>query len=303
MSTQAELRTAPAPRLVKPEPRFVNPNAPAETQYAQLMEFIKNPPENSRVIVITPGLAALILKNLNSRNRKLRPTKIKRMGADMGASNWKLTGVPLIFSRGNILLDGQNRLTACVRSGVPFKTHVVFGIADEAFVVIDTGAGRTNPDAMKIDGVPYPEVHAQAVRWLMIRNIDPLQRGLSFTNEEVLDYYRTGVDEESMGRAVKRAIAVHKPLPTGSLAAHLYLFEKSNAKAAARFAQDLADRRGGGLKLINKLTALRKQGMGRLHETQSNALIIQAWNAYRAGNAVSMSMLNWNENKEYPTIG
>jgi hypothetical protein len=105
-------------------------------------------------------------------------------------------------------------------------------------------------------------------------------------NAELLDYYAK-INPDDLDKAVKRAVSVNKPLPPGSLAALLYMFDKKNAEATARFAQDLADRRGGALKLIKKLTDLRKQSMGRVHEAQVNALIIQAWSAYRAGESVT----------------
>lgn len=287
----------------QPSPRFVDPNALPETQYVQLMEFIKNPPENSRVVVITPGLAQLILDRLNTRNRKKRPSKIKKMADAMESGKWQLTGATIVFSRARILLDGQNRLSACVRSGFAFKTHVVFGIEDQAFSVIDINAVRNNNDTLKIEGAPYPDVCAQAVRWLMIYDADPLNRGATFSNEELLAYYRQTVDKDALDRAVRRAVKVKRPLPSGSLAAHIYMFDRAHKKATDALARDLIEPRGGALKLIKKLTELRKQNMGRLHETQVNALIVQTWRSYRDGIPVTAKVLNWNINMEYPSIG
>lgn len=34
-----------------------------------------------------------------------------------------------------------------------------------------------------------------------------------------------------------------------------------------------------------------------------NALIIQAWSAYRKGVALTAPMLDWTETKDYPSIG
>lgn len=284
------------------EPRFIDPSASAEVQFEQLKAFINNPPQNSRTLTITPGLAGKILQELNTKNRKRKPKKIRQWSDAMVDRKWLLTGVPIIFARSGFLLDGQNRLSACVRSGLPLVTHAVFGITDAAFAVIDTNSVRTNKDAAKIDGIPYPEVSASAVRWLMIYERDPLDRGVTFTNSELLEYYHRSVDKDAFERAVQNAVKVKQVVPTGSLAAHLYMFEKRHARLTAKFTADLVKNARGGLKLTTKLSALRKQNMGRIHEVQANALLVQAWRIYRAGGTVTAASLNWNENREYPSL-
>lgn len=289
-------------RELSREPRYIDPKATAETQFEQLKAFINNPPQNSRSLTITPALAGKIIAELNSKNRKKKPKKIKQWADAMTDRKWLLTGVPIIFARSGSLLDGQNRLYACVRSGVPFVTHVVFGITDAAFAVIDTNSVRTNKDAAVIDGMSYPEISAAAVRWLMIYDRDPLDRSLSFTNVELLDYYHSAIDKDVFERSVQRAVKVRKILPTGSLAAHFYMFEKRNMRVTAKFAADLADNVRGGLKLMAKLKTLRGQRMGRLHEVEINALLILAWNAYRRGETVTADTLKWDENKDFPSF-
>lgn len=284
-------------------PRYIDPNASLEKQHSILEELIKNPPENSRVISISSALAEWILRELNPQNRNKRPAKIKRFAADMDAGKWELTGDTIKFGKSGLLRDGQNRLTACVRCGVAFRTHVVFGIPDRAFAVIDTNAVRTNSDTLNVEGVPHSKIVAQAIRWLLIYAVDPIDRGRSFENSVIREYYREKIDHARMEWAVGNAIAVNRSVPAGALAAHLYMFQPANAKATTKFADDLREQQRGGRKLAEKLDRLRKQNMGRVNEVQINALTIQAWNAYRRGEALTMAMLNWNENKEYPAIG
>jgi hypothetical protein len=281
------------------QPRFVDPKAPAAQQYEQLRSFINQPPEGSRVLIVTPGLAELVLDRLNTNNRKRRPSNIKRFADAMLANNWTLTGDTIKFSRkSGLLLDGQNRLAGCVRSVKAFKTHVVFGIDDDAFSRIDAGATRTNPDTFTIAGVPYPAVTAAAVRWLIIGT----DRGRKVENQELLDYYNKHVETDRIEQAVRDAIAVGRVLPPGALAAHFYLFAAKNDRIMIKFATDLIKRRSGGRKLLEKIERLRQQQMRRVNELQINALTIQAWNAYRAGKSLTAAMLNWDENKEFPTI-
>ncbi len=291
-----------------PERRYIDPKAQPEHQYEQLRSFTSQPPQSgsSRIITITPALAALILERLNSNNRKRRPSNIKRFAEAMTKDNWLLTGDSIKFSKNRLLLDGQNRLAACMRSGKQFKTHVIFGVDDDAFTRIDSGATRTNADTLKMAGVPYYAVVAPAIRWLMISKDAEdgkcPDRGRKIDNQELLDYYNAHIDAERIGAAAHDAMGVGRVLPPGSLAAHFYLFTSKNERIAARFIDDLTKRKAGGRVLIAKVQGLRKDNLGRVNELLTSALIIQAWNAYRQEKRLIKTMLNWDQAKEYPII-
>jgi hypothetical protein len=183
-------------------------------------------------------------------------------------------------------------------SGKPFKTLAVFGIEHEAFAKIDTNAVRTNADTIEIVGVPHSRIVASAVRWLMVEQ----DRGRQIDNTELHAYYREHVDAEAMQTAARRALAAGRVLPSGSLASLLYRFDKKSERVAEQFAADLAHRKRGARKLIQKIERLRGQNMGRVNELQMQAMIILTWNAYRAGKTVSAEMLRWTENKDFPSI-
>jgi hypothetical protein len=294
----------PAPITSLPPPaipragHFVDPKAPLEIQIEQLQTFIRNQPENGRVITFSPKLSDWINTNLNNNNRRKRPRNIQRFAEAMTAGEWTYTGDTVKFSKEGVLLDGQNRFAASVRSGKAFKTLAVFGIAQEAFAKIDTNAVRTNADTMEIVGVPHSRTVASAVRWLMIGQ----DRGRQITNTELHDYYREHIDPEEIQLAARRAIAAGRILPLGSLTALLYQFEHKSKKAAESFAADLAHRKRGGRTLIARVQRLREQNMGRVNELQQQAMIILAWNAYRSGSKITAPTLMWNDNKEFPAI-
>jgi hypothetical protein len=295
-----EVKPAPQGALPQRKPaRFIDPKAPVEMQVQQLMDFIKHPPETSRVLTITPDLATVILEQMNTGNRRKRSGNIARFAQAMAERDWVLTGDTLKFSKAAVLLDGQNRLSACVRSGANFRTHVIFGIEDKAFATIDAGAKRTNPDTFQCAGVPYHATVSPAVRWLMIGSGD---RSQSFENREILDFYNQNVNAVLMEWAAKKASAVSKLIPRGALAAHLYLFAQKNKRTAEKFADDLAERKGSAKTLLLKIQSLRTQNGGRIHDRQLNALVILAWNALREGKRVNVSTLKWTTDEEYPSI-
>jgi hypothetical protein len=278
--------------------RFINPKDSAEKQYEQLRSFIERPPEGSRIVTFTPGLSELILDRINSNNRNQRPGNIKRFAAAMSSDNWLITGDTIKFSKKGFLLDGQNRLASSVRSQRSFRTHVVFGIADDAFDRIDSNAVRTNSDTFKIAGIANSKVSAPAVRWLMIDT----DRGRKVENAELLVHLREQLDEERLHYWVDKAIDAGRVLPRGMLAALFYRFSEKNTKLCERFAADLKANKGNGKKLLDQIKDMRKQSLGRLHELQISALVVLAWNAYRAGKPLTKTMLKWDDGKEYPTI-
>jgi hypothetical protein len=298
----ADVKPAPAASLPPPDPikpkHFVDPKAPLETQIEQLRVFIKSQPENGRIIVFSPKLADWINATLNNNNRRKRPRNIQRFADAMAAGDWTYTGDTIKFSKEGTLLDGQNRLAACVRSGKSFKTLTVFGIEQEAFAKIDTNAVRTNADTMEIVGVPHSRVVASAVRWLMVGT----DRGRQVTNTELCDYYRERIEAEEIQLATQRAIAAGRILPLGSLTALLYQFERKSKKVMEMFAADLAQRKRGARTLMQRVTKLREQNMGRVNELQLQAMIILAWNAYRSNEKVTAPTLMWDDNKDFPSI-
>src|SRR5216684_5104576 len=95
---------------------------------SEIEKHLKDPPETSVVIEVDPKTAEHILAERNKGNRPPKPNKVHQFSADMTRSRWGLTGDTIKFGTDGRLLDGQNRLSAGVRSGKSFRTHVVFGI-------------------------------------------------------------------------------------------------------------------------------------------------------------------------------
>lgn len=286
----------------QPQPRFIDPNAPLSKQQDIFKQLMKNPPENSRIITITPALAEWILETYNTTgNRKQKPARIRRYAAAMEKDEWMLTGEPLIFGRQK-MLDGQNRLHGCINANKNFRTYVVFGIEDDVFTAINSGASRKSSDTFYIGNVPNYGIVANATRWLMIYAQGNPEARTSFSNQEAWAFYKEQIDQEIMGRAVARAIAAGKMVPQPAMAAHFYLFEKKHAGVTKKLAIDFDKNQNGARKLTTALAKARKLNGGRLNDVWVNALLVQVWNAYRAGRKVVAADLKFNETREYPAI-
>jgi hypothetical protein len=262
------------------------------------------PPESpSQVIRITPALAEAILERYNTRNRKAKPAKIKRFALHIDDASWYVTGDCLKFDTDAILRDGQNRLRGCILSGVPFTTHVVFSIPPEAFDVLDSGTVRTAPDTFMVAGVPNAELAGKATRWLVILE-KKLDRGVSIANADLWEHYQKRLNKDMLQRAIGRAKKVSKIIPTGTLAAMLYMMERKDADTIKVFSYDLEGTgRRGGRTLISVLRQIKESNLGRMHESTITALTMKMWNSYRAGKPLRREQLRWDKSAEdHPTI-
>jgi hypothetical protein len=115
------------------------------------------------VETITPQQAAAYLRN--ARNiRKPNREKILKFAADLRADRWELNGESVKFVReadDDILVDGQNRLTAIIEAKKPARVVVVRDCAGADF--IDVGEKRTLAQLLHARGLPYATAIASMI--------------------------------------------------------------------------------------------------------------------------------------------
>ena len=98
---------------------------------------------------ITPALAAQWLKK-NKKNRKsIGTTRVCSYTKQMIEDVWGFSGQPIIFSDTGLLLDGGGRLSASVASNCPILSTVIYGVPEEAFVVMDSIKTRSFKDVLE----------------------------------------------------------------------------------------------------------------------------------------------------------
>ena len=106
---------------------------------------------NVSLVTITPELAEELLK-YNIGNRHINQANINRIAADMLTGNYKLNGETIKFYDTGELADGQHRLLAAVKAGVPFQTYIIRGIKKETLPTIDCGKSRNVADTLNMIG-------------------------------------------------------------------------------------------------------------------------------------------------------
>jgi hypothetical protein len=306
---------AAAVPAIKPV-RFFTPAMDLKDQIEILRDLIASAtPDVARVYTISPALAEHIINNLNGSNRKPSKPKITEYVHAMQTKRWPVTGATLVFSKTGYLLDGQHRLLACIQANMPLTTFVVFNIPDGAFAMIDIGRKRTNTDAFFVAKIANSNVAAAATRWIMIHEQDPTFRHLTFTNDEMYSYYKQNLDNALFHECVTHAVEIEASTralspagqrrnycPAGPMAAYLYFFMMKNRKQASQFVGELVNMQRHGRVYIKAIRDRMDANSGRIHEVVRNALLVQAWNAFREGGRVSKQLMKWDWSEDFPVI-
>lgn len=105
--------------------------------------------------IITPEIAKKYLQRNSGNYRALSQSKVAVYAHDMESGRWETNGESIKFNKDGILVDGQHRLSAIVRSGCSIPMIVCYGI-DNSVSVFDVGQGRTASQILKANGVPSP---------------------------------------------------------------------------------------------------------------------------------------------------
>lgn len=239
---------------------------------------------------VSPDTASAWLER-NTKNRRIRNRTVDGYVRDMEMDRWEVTGEGICFGVDGVLLDGQHRLLACVRSGRTFHTLVCENVSGQANH--DGGPRRTLRDALMVREVKYADSVGAAVRIvayyeLAKKNLDPSRRPVTLT---LADYMVTfdkrakkfEAEAKESNRLYQHSERVISPGWYTGL--HL-LFARANVDAADYFRLRVYD--GHHLGTRSPIHQLRRQFMqqrpgDRLTPRERLALTIKAFNASAGG--------------------
>lgn len=247
--------------------------------------------DRAYAVSITPD-AALELLAANTSNRPVIERAVEDYTREMTRGRWAYNGVPIVISKTGVILDGQHRLLACIRSGREFKTVIHTGIEDAAFTTIDRGRKRTAGDILAIQGYSHGNKTAAAVGWFLLATDETVtsRRNLTLTSEDILRYVeREPIIAEAAARW--RRCRIIAP----SMAAGLYAaFARKDRVLADDFMEQLET--GGGMVKGGNMHRLRSRlevaqtsndRTLKIHPEDACAMVIRTWNAERRGQFLS----------------
>jgi len=291
----------------KPDLTVVGPTSDLDV-IKKIDHYIVSPPENSRVFTITPVIAEYLLNKYNAGNRPKKPTNITRYANHMAAGTWMLTGDTIKFSDKFVLRDGQNRLMACVRSGQPFRSHIVFGILDEAFKVLDQGKNRDGSDVLAVAGYSNTRILSAAIRWVHLMDSGRVKNRDLVQPYEMLRLVRERYPTLPEFTSIARAIYSVTGQPAGIVAALIYSFTCQNPTKALAFSNawasgDTAGKYSALGKLQKEIATMAASSSGRVHEVVRMAMIVLAWNVFLDGRRGTSTDFKWSPSEDFPKIG
>ncbi len=103
---------------------------------------------------VTPEIARLLLVR-NTRNRKISEKVVSKYVEEIRAGDWRLTPSGIGFDSDGVLVDGQHRLSAIVKSGISAPLLVTLGLPTASQEKVDRQRRRTLFDALYLSGHAY----------------------------------------------------------------------------------------------------------------------------------------------------
>lgn len=266
----------------------------AQTSVQNAGEFdVKNSRIDTAIVMADAATAKRWLAR-NTKNRPIRQTTVARYRSDMEAGRWTMAGDPIRFDTEGHLLDGQHRLTALSEiedATVPLL--VIRGLPSESQSVMDQGTKRTPGDQLALKGVKNASNVAAAVKQHIIWRDGLLFRDTKMqqqvTSPRIEAWVESHPDVISGYSSIAHLVRQNDAPPSVAGAAAI-AFLQIDSEAAATFFKLLARGAGGEghpiTTLDKRLQRHRREGL-KMPARDYLALIIQAWNAWRDGKAMS----------------
>jgi hypothetical protein len=254
------------------------------------------------VMMVTPEMAERWLKNM-VKQRKERPTDIGEYARRILEGEWMFNGETMKFTPDGRLLDGQNRLRAIVLAGRPAIETIVRNVPEEAFMTIDDGKRKTAADVLHCNGFSNPRELGAAIRFLKLYEDGKIANpvAVSLSNAKIVEIIRRNPTLTKSLEHIK-IYKVSKILSAGIAIGCHYLFSRQDEFHADQFFARLGD--GIGLKPGDPILLLRdrlfvnSKSKAKLKRTEVTALVIKAWNFYRA--KTTIKSLRWTRGGERP---
>lgn len=235
----------------------------------------------SQVVTIDPSTAAEWLTH-NTHNRAISDQVVKQYAADMTSGRWSFNGQSIIFADDGTLLDGQHRLTAQVRAGIPCTWLVVTGMPAESQRRIDLGRVRSVANHFQIEGRSHTALVASIARLDLIDkgNIAPSKVAVS---EHVESDYPALEAAAQWGQRLRENLNC-APTIVGLAYYRLAMVDQ---EAAVEFFSRLCD--GVGLPEGSPILVARKVFSRRNHISSvydrlaAFRFLLRVWNYWREG--------------------
>lgn len=251
----------------------------------------------------------------NTHNRPCYEERVSMLAADMRAGRFKFNGDSIRFSPEGVLLDGQHRLRAAIKTGFTLDTNVVFGLPTDAQDTMDDQMVRSSAHQLALAGIPNSSQAAAVASLVLLHQRFGVQKSnqMAFrpTKREVNKFVQSDWSgAKQIQAAIQQARKLSRIGVTCAVGGFCYLLFASSDRARAElFFDELAS--GVGLSEDNPALLLRERLISnnatsklKMTKTYMFALIFKAWNAYRQ--ELRIRTLRWHNDgpnpESFPTV-
>lgn len=236
--------------------------------------------------LITPEIAAEMLKANTSNYRVLSESVVSRYVKDLQAGLWTYTTATIAFTSSGVLVDGQHRLNAIIRSGVSVWCFVLRNLPAEFTCDPNQDKGKMRSVAVYLshEGLKNTNTVCAAIRVLdRLANTGKTSRfgGNTATDSQVLKCvefmpgsFFDWVDTICAATAVKRIYAC------SVIVAFFYLAARHDEQEAIKFFDILARRTDASS--LHPANALREQVLSNRKLIDANKFLALAFSAFTA---------------------
>jgi hypothetical protein len=237
---------------------------------------------------ITPTLAEKMLVNADS-NRRAREAVVDDLARLLEQGKFVDAGSSIIFDRDGRMIDGQHRLKAIVKSGVPFRFIIVLGVDKKSQTYINSGIPNRLSDIFQFKGEKDAARLASTLSWVWryesgyaLKHQTNPPRDIAMELLEKHPEIRNSIqDVKTIGKFIHPAPAAF---------CH-YLFHKKDPAMAREFFDKLKS--GESLTKGDPILALRNAIINR-SMTKKNVrnyhhlvMLVRAWNTMRRGKKIT----------------
>ena len=248
-----------------------------------------------RLEEITPEVARKMLE-ANVNNRKKKSESIDK---DIERGRWRINGATIVFSDDGVLLDGQNRLDAVVKTGIPIVTVVVYGVQAESQVSMDMGVKRQVNDFLTMRG--YKEATLVSAVGTAVCRSDILglsssfgyRRGSDYTVEDILLFIEKNYESRlaPILNDVDDTARRYRFVWRGTLGALYDAFRRCGGEDDYRFFVDQMLGKRAQCQpvrvLANRLIDNANKKQDRLTQETIAVYFVKVWNAYMCGREIN----------------
>lgn len=259
------------------------------------------------IVHLDPGFARELLSHNTDNYRKPSEAEVGRLADALRREEFD-PEIPsndaIVISESGVLLNGQHRCFAVIRTGVSIPVILLWGARSENADTMDTGRKRTAATVLMRHGI----VDANNVAATIRRYHEVVEgRRVHLTNPLILGF------AECYGGALRASVLAGRKceatVPRALAGGLHFAFALADQGAADYFMERLAD--GEGLYRGNPIHTLRNMLLNRKRPGSNksidtfwcSAVTIKAWNAWKRGD--ELRVLKWrpgDSDEAYPQI-